>query len=257
MKSTLLTTLEYSKNLIISPDIDGFMSAYLLYRQFGSQIVGTYDKNILCLAKDIDPSQCLFVDCDMNTQSFISVGNHMRLPNDNMAQLSFNPNRHYETYTYTQKFPYATCFLIAAVIETPITDQDFYRMGYADSTYSNMRNYSNNMREWSDRVNHPVFSRIIKPSIQDILGIEFLRREYKEQQSYTSKRYGKARYIETLNFALQNSQIAYKPLSDGIKYMADKVGINTVMRYNKDIISYAEIYTGEYSITYNQEIEWK
>ena len=38
---------------------------------------------------------------------------------------------------------------------------------------------------------------------------------------------------------------------------ADKVGINTVIRYNRDIISYAEIFTGEYSVTYDQEMEWK
>jgi hypothetical protein len=29
------------------------------------------------------------------------------------------------------------------------------------------------------------------------------------------------------------------------------------MRYMDDIISYAEIYSGEYSVTYNQEMEWR
>jgi hypothetical protein len=38
--------------------------------------------------------------------------------------------------------------------------------------------------------------------------------------------------------------------------MCDKIGINTLMRYNKDIISYAEIFSGEYSVTYNEEVLW-
>jgi len=42
-----------------------------------------------------------------------------------------------------------------------------------------------------------------------------------------------------------------------MKYMSDKVGLNTLLRYNKDIISYAEIFSREYSVTYDQEIEWK
>ena len=38
--------------------------------------------------------------------------------------------------------------------------------------------------------------------------------------------------------------------------MSDKVGYNTVMRYMNDIFSYAEIYQGEYSVTYDQEVIW-
>jgi hypothetical protein len=51
--------------------------------------------------------------------------------------------------------------------------------------------------------------------------------------------------------------MAFEPLVEGVKYLSDKVGVNTVLRYNKDIISYAEIFGGEYSVTYDQEIEWK
>ena len=96
MKSDILQTLEYSKSIIISPDMDGFLSAKLLERYNGSKVVGTYDKNIMCLADDVNPEDCLFVDCDMNTQTFVSIGNHMRVLNDNMAELSFNPNSFFD-----------------------------------------------------------------------------------------------------------------------------------------------------------------
>ena len=67
MQSAILETLQKSKNIIISPDVDGFMSAELLSRKFDSVVVGTYDKNILCISDDVRPEECLFVDCDMNT----------------------------------------------------------------------------------------------------------------------------------------------------------------------------------------------
>ena len=85
MKQEILDTLEYSKQLIISPDMDGFMTADLISRFNGAKVVGSYDKNLLCLADGINPEECLFVDCDMNTQQFVSLGNHMRLLEDGMS----------------------------------------------------------------------------------------------------------------------------------------------------------------------------
>jgi hypothetical protein len=244
--------LQKSQKIIISPDIDGFMSAELLNRKYGSQIVGTYDKNLLCLADDIKPEECLFVDCDMNTKSFVSVGNHMRIENDNMADSSFNPNRFWNTKIYTSKFPYATCFLISSAIEVDLDLYDLKRMAHADSTLTNMDNYSINMRKWSSRLRESD----VKPIIEQTLDISDIREKY-PNQSFSSKRFGKERYITTLNEALNSEGMNYQELKTTKKYMADKVGINTLLRYMDDIISYAEIYSGEYSVTYNQEIEWR
>lgn len=152
MKTEILQTLEYSKNLIISPDADGLMTAELINRYNGSQIVGTYDKNILVLADGINPEECLFVDCDMNKENFVSIGNHMRLPNDNMSSKSFNPNIHFGITNYPDKFPYATAFLIAATIEIQTSPLDHIRMAFADSTLRNMELYGDNMRNWSNRI---------------------------------------------------------------------------------------------------------
>ncbi len=111
MKSEILATLDYSKNLIVSPDIDGFVSAKLIWQYNGATVVGTYDKNLLLLAEGIDPEDCLFVDCDMNSPKYASIGNHMRLMEDNIHIESFNPNTHYKVKKYSDKFPFATCFL--------------------------------------------------------------------------------------------------------------------------------------------------
>jgi len=256
MKTEILNTLEYSKNLIISPDMDGFMTALLLERFNGSQIVGSYDKNILCLADNIDPSECLFVDCDMNRQEYVSLGNHMRLLEDGMSVESFNPNVHFGVTTYSDKFPYATAFLISFATEAPLSDFDLVRMAFADSTLKNMEKYEPNMRNWSTRMDHPAVKYIIDNSDIAKRDDAQARFDYVDQ-AFVSKRYGKQRYLDTLNTALEDHGMKFKPLTRGKKYMCDKVGINTVIRYNRDIISYAEIFTGEYSVTYDQEIEWK
>lgn len=256
MKEQILETLNFSKNLIISPDMDGFMTAKLLERFNGSQIVGSYDKNILCLADNIDSEKCLFVDCDMNRQEYVSLGNHMRLLEDAMSVESFNPNVHFGVTTYSDKFPFATAFLISFATEVETSTSDLIRMAFADSTLRNMEKYSDNMRNWSTRMDHPAIRYIMDNSDIAQDNDKQARFDYVDQ-SFTSKRYGKQRYLDTLNKALEAQGMKFKPLTRGNKYLCDKVGKETLIRYNRDIISYAEIFGGEYSITYDQEIEWK
>ena len=231
------------------------MTAKLLERFNGSKIVGSYDKNILCLADGISAEECLFVDCDMNREEFVSLGNHMRLIRDGMSSKSFNPNVHFGVETYSDKFPYATAFLISFATEVDLSEQDLIRMAFADSTLKNMEKYSDNMRNWSTRMDHPAVKYITDNSDIARRNDAQARFDYVDQ-SFTSKRYGKGRYLSTLNRALEDHEMSFEPLVQGMKYVSDKVGIETLIRYNRDIISYAEIFTGEYSVTYDQEKEW-
>lgn len=256
MRTNILKTLDHSKNLIISPDMDGFLSAELLNRYNGSKVVGTYDKNILCLSDEVTIEDCLFVDCDMNRSEYVSIGNHMRLIEDGMSNKSFNPNIEFGVTTYTDKFPYATAFLISFATEVPLTPHDLTRMAYADSTLRNMISYSDNMRNWAVRMNHDAVDYILKGGEETINKDDAIRQVY-PNQSFTSKRFGKKRYIEALNKAFEDFSLESLPLTMGIKLLSDKVGINTVIRYNRDIVSYAEVFGGEYSVTYDQEVEWK
>jgi len=256
MKTDILDTLSYSDKLIISPDMDGFMSAKLLNRFNGSMVVGTYDKNLLCLADGIDPKECLFVDVDMNHKDYVSIGNHMRLLSDGKAEKSFNPNQKYKVEKYYEKFPYATAFLISFATEVQTSLDDKIRMAFSDSTLRNMEKYGDNMRNWSSRMSHDAVSYILWNTNEIIEADDNIRGKYLRQE-FASKRFGKERYIQTLNDAFVSEGLIHKPLADGKKYLSDKVGVNTVKRYMSDIISYAEIFTGEYSVTYNEEIEWK
>ena len=250
LKKEILSTLEYSKNIIISPDVDGLMSATLLSRNLGHQVVGTYDKSILCLAEGIDPSECLFVDCDMNTPEFASIGNHMRLMEDNICIESFNPNVHFDVKKYNEKFPYATCYLIAFAIEAQTTTLDKQRMAYADSTYKNAVDYAENMRNWSTRMDDDN----VRYVLSDEVDVSKVAKEYEDKQGLVSRRLGLEKYLVEMNTALKK-QSAWNfafpgELTTVKKYKTGLVDKNTAMRYNKDIISYAEIYGGEYSVTY-------
>ena len=180
----------------------------------------------------------------------------MRLLEDNMSVESFNPNVHFGVSTYSDKFPFATAFLISFATEVQTSDSDLIRMAFADSTLRNMEKYSDNMRNWSTRMDHPAVKYIMDNSDIAKRNDAQARFDYVDQ-SFTSKRYGKQRYLDTLNNALAGQEMSFEPLVQGMKYMCYKVGINTVIRYNRDIVSYAEIFGGEYSVTYDQEVEWK
>ena len=255
MKTEILRTLEYSTNLIISPDMDGFVSAQLLNRYNGAKVVGTYDKNILCLSDGISPRDCLFVDCDMNHPDYVSIGNHMRLQNDNMSSKSFNPNIHFGITKYSDKFPFATAYLIAFATGIQTSATEMIRMAYADSTLRNMDNYSDNMRTWSDRMVCPAVEYVIYETENAKQIDEGIRMKY-PNQSFTSKRYGKDRYIQTLNEAFVQEKVSHETLNRGYKYQTDKVGLTTTRKYMCDIFSYAEVFGGEYSVTYYDKMDW-
>lgn len=255
MKSNILSTLDYSKNLIISPDMDGFLSAQLLNKYNGSKVVGTYDKYTLCLADNVDPQSCLFVDCDINNTSYVSLGNHMRLLDDNMSNKSFNPNIHFGIEKYSDKFPFATAYLIAFATEVETSETEIIRMAYADSTLRNMESYSDNMRTWSDRMQCPAVDYVIQNTdlAKDMdKGI----REIYPKQGFVSNNFGQARYIEKMNQALAQENVSHETIVKGIKYSHDRIGLTSMKKYMNDIFSYAEIYGGEYSVTYYDRMEW-
>jgi hypothetical protein len=112
------------------------------------------------------------------------------------------------------------------------------------------------MRNWSLRLYHNEVERILNPTPSDHNERLSIEKEY-PRQSFLSKQFGKTRYIKTLNDALISEKINHLPITQGTKYKIGLVDKNTVVTYNKDMISYAEIYSGEYSVTYNQIAEWE
>jgi len=257
MKKEILETLEGFDKIIISPDMDGFVSANFLNKFNGAKVVGTYDKNKLCLSDGVKIEECLFLDCDINRTNIVSLGNHMRLINDNMSKRSFNPNVHYGVTNYTDKYPFATAYLLAFALEIETSAQDIIRMAYADSSLKNMIKYSDNMQNWSNKMPHPSVKYVIDNTEYSKSIDDDMRSEYGEDQSFTSPYFWKKRYIKTVNEALVKENVSHETIITGIKYIKDEVGYNTVKRYMDDIFSYVEKKRGRYSVTYMEETEWK
>ncbi len=128
-------------------------------------------------------------------------------------------------------------------------------MSYAVSTFKNLVNYSENMHNWRERMTHLELDQVFDPSPEVAKVLQSLE-SAETPQGFVSKRYGKKRYIEEMNAVLTSHQIPHMTLTSGVKYLTDKVGRNTVVKYNQDIISYAEVFGGEYSVTYDEEMEW-
>ena len=191
----------------------------------------------------------------MNHPDYVSVGNHMRLLNDNMSSKSFNPNVHFGVTKYSDKFPFATAYLIAFATEIETSATEIIRMAYADSTLRNMDNYSDNMRNWSDRMQCPSVDYIIQTTEHAKKMDDELRTVY-PNQSFTSKRYGKDRYIQTINDNLDKENIHHEKITHGYKYSSDKIGLTSMKKYMCDIFSYAEVFGGEYSVTYYDRMDW-
>jgi len=79
------------------------------------------------------------------------------------------------------------------------------------------------------------------------------------KQGFVSRRLGKEKYITQMNQALNNEgpgNFRFSELTRGYKYQTGLIDKTTLIRYNKDIMSYAEVYGGEYSVTYKDEVEW-
>jgi hypothetical protein len=123
-------------------------------------------------------------------------------------------------------------------------------MAYADSTYKNAVDYAENMRNWSTRMDDENVRYVLSSEVD----VSEVAKEYEDKQGLVSRRLGLEKYLLEMNTAL-NKHSAWNfafagELKTIKKYQTGLVDKTTAIRYNKDIISYAEIYGGEYSVTY-------
>jgi hypothetical protein len=128
-------------------------------------------------------------------------------------------------------------------------------MAYADSTYKNAVDYAENMRNWSTRMD----DENVRYVLSDKVDVSKVAKEYEEKQGLVSRRLGLEKYLVEMNAALKKHSAWNFAFSSELKtikkYQTGLVDKTTVIRYNKDIISYAEIFGGEYSVTYNSLVD--
>lgn len=170
--------------MVISPDLDGVLSALLLQHLWQWQVVGFYDAGTLWLLKeysDLDATKPVFVDHDIYRKHIPSIGHHMLkwgrdtlIPEheDTDAQ-SINPNliRGFTlNHEFGRKYPYGTFHFLAACYSA-WGDLKDYRpsreflplLMHVDSSLQSAFTYEKNALDWlewlggSDDESSPIY----------------------------------------------------------------------------------------------------
>ena len=161
MKQEVFKALDYSNNIVISPDFDGLLSAAIINKYKPINISGIYTTNRLFMLDDIDPTQAVWVDHDIRDPRIVSIGCHAVYPEVKVNPLSFNPHRLYDQHpdkcfkgkssNTRDKFPFSTSVLLAHVYEWfPEDVMSIMFLAHADSGYKVYNDYFGNVKAWSD-----------------------------------------------------------------------------------------------------------
>ncbi|MFH0948398.1 MAG: hypothetical protein V1833_05305 [Elusimicrobiota bacterium] len=170
--------IEKNQKIIISPDVDGILSALFMSNYFNWQVVGFYDGKDLAIKQDVNIDDCIFLDMDIYRENIRSCGHHMVLynkknipPNWNNYSNCINPNiiRGFDAYNdFQEKYPFATIhFLLCAIssykeIKIVLPKTAVSPLLYVDGTFKNLLNYPENCISWlkffnAKDVNSPMY----------------------------------------------------------------------------------------------------
>lgn len=158
--------------VIVSPDVDGVLSFYLVREYLKKQgvaatLVGQYDSKAITAfqSEPINIEQTLFLDLDVRFAKH-AIGQHYLGEVTVPEKTYFNPNAFFGIQTaYSSKYPFGTAHLLFwALFPTekdrlttfPILKNRFSLarslIVHADSTYSNCHYYHRNAMEWCRRL---------------------------------------------------------------------------------------------------------
>ncbi len=157
-----------SKDLVISPDVDGLATSCLLAKHYESKIIGIYTGQHLLLADGYrlsDARDALWLDHDVNGQGVRCVGQHLvhHAPSDNLPTrhaVSWNPNvwqRQAWSKSFAgiagkkqDKYPYATAHFVASALgDLETTDPNLLSLlAHADGAWFALDIYKANAAIW-------------------------------------------------------------------------------------------------------------
>lgn len=157
------------RGVIISPDIDGLVSAALVCQAFQAAVVGVYTTSHLVLLGESTPEQAsdaLWLDHDVSEPGVRCVGQHLihLAPGDRLPrrhEVSFNPNGHFgQTFQDSfkgvtgrtrDKYPFGTAHMVAEYVGLDDPDPGtgcLALFAHIDSTWANALKYKANCEIW-------------------------------------------------------------------------------------------------------------
>lgn len=171
-KSQFLCSIEQwdKRNIVISPDLDGIISAVLLCHLYGSKIIAIYDTRNLIVFDDSTKEElanALWLDHDIQKKNILSIGHHLLSINgerlSNYNDDSFNPNVYFDmnwrncfnnrTEFSLNKFPFSTILLLIEALNIRIPNigtKGYSLLLQADGIIDVVSEYYNNCLQWKD-----------------------------------------------------------------------------------------------------------
>ena len=155
------------KAIVVSPDVDGFLTAAILSNAFGSKVVGYYNARSLYIERGFDVDDCirsLWLDHDIDHSSILCIGQHLisGAKTDKLGRrndLSFNPNVYLgqdyngsflgTTGRSRDKYPFGTAHLFVHMLEDKfLRDEVLAMFCHSDSTRAVSNTYPVNSTIW-------------------------------------------------------------------------------------------------------------
>jgi len=180
--------------MVISPDIDGCVSAVLLAeyarKRFSipSAIMGVYDlSNVMVNGSSTtldDAFNMLWVDLDVHfpthPRDVVHVGQHLLRTKVNKA--SFNPNDFFGITEITEKYPFSTAFFLFYglfdEVEFPLFVERHSMaqscLFHCDATFMLVHRYGSNCRNWAKRL----FPSTIPYSVERLLSGSYAEEDF-------------------------------------------------------------------------------
>jgi len=151
-----------NQKCILSPDSDGLLCGLFMSNYLNWKIIGFYDGKVLCLKKDENVKDTIFLDMEIFRNYVKSLGHHMVLYNkkhkptnwfnfDNCIQ----PNniRGYDAKTtFNLKYPLGAIHLLLGIVshvkKIEIKKSAICPLLYTDGTFKNLFNFPENCLSW-------------------------------------------------------------------------------------------------------------
>jgi hypothetical protein len=181
------------KCIVISPDLDGIISAVALCHIYGSRIIGIYDTRRIIVFDEADREElvnALWLDHDIQNKNILSIGHHLlQIGNEELLKFnedSFNPNVYFgmnwrncflnRTKNTLNKFPYSTIILLTEALNIRIPNigtKGYSLILQADGLIDVSLEYRENCLKWKDMMFDNSFI------INSIIEGEYFQEKYK------------------------------------------------------------------------------
>ena len=159
------------RHIVISPDIDGLISAAILRGRYnGAKVCGFYPTRHLLVCQGYTLEDCkaaIWVDQDIVHPDIVCLGQHLILydENDKISRRnpkSFNPNVHFgQSYKNSfkgtgirsgqrDKYPFGTCHFLLHLNDSnqPLSLMEKSLLAHADSSFASTHRYRHNCETW-------------------------------------------------------------------------------------------------------------